>query len=148
MFAWHNETSKSHERGPPFALDQTLISHTVNIHSHTIGCLLFAWLPFHFYGNVYSEIENPQPLEALLFVLYFVGVALCFACSAWYVVRMMHLCMVCGKLIRSFSAAMYHGTFHHPPPLSATDSTSAASSCSCGEPASRRFISLSRAIRR
>ncbi|KAL1589725.1 hypothetical protein WHR41_01655 [Cladosporium halotolerans] len=62
MFAWHNET--------------------VNIHSHTIGSLLFAWLPYHFYANVYQEVDNSQPIDALLFVLYFTGVALCFACSA------------------------------------------------------------------
>jgi adiponectin receptor len=49
--------------------------------SHTIGYLLFAWLPFHFYADVCNEIEDPQSAGALLFVLYSIGVALCFACS-------------------------------------------------------------------
>jgi adiponectin receptor len=83
-------------------LYRTLTIHTVNIHSHTIGCLLFAWLPFHFYANVYNKIENPQPAEALLFVLYFIGVALCFACSAWFVVRMTEsIEMKTDKTVRS-----------------------------------------------
>ncbi|KAI7351800.1 hypothetical protein KC354_g12291 [Hortaea werneckii] len=54
----------------------------VNIHSHLIGSILFAWLPLHFYGTVYREVDNPQPIDFVLFALYFVGVALCFGCSA------------------------------------------------------------------
>ena len=54
----------------------------VNIHSQVIGCILFAWLPVHFYGTVYKEIDHPQPVDAVLFILYFLGVAVCFGCSA------------------------------------------------------------------
>ncbi|GAB7365418.1 hypothetical protein MBLNU230_g6496t1 [Neophaeotheca triangularis] len=63
MFAWHNET--------------------INIHSHTVGAALFAWLPVHFYTTTYQKATDPEPTEAVLFTLYFLGVAICFASSAW-----------------------------------------------------------------
>jgi adiponectin receptor len=54
----------------------------VNIHSHTFGAALFAILPFHFYYTLYLRIEEAQPADAAVFLLYFTGVAICFACSA------------------------------------------------------------------
>lgn len=57
---------------------------SVNIHSHAIGSALFAWLPFHFYTTVYQEVQGARPIDAVLFTVYFLAVAACFACSAWY----------------------------------------------------------------
>lgn len=54
----------------------------VNIHSHTFGATLFAILPLHFYYTLYQQVDNAQPIDAVIFLLYFTGVAICFACSA------------------------------------------------------------------
>jgi adiponectin receptor len=54
----------------------------VNIHSHTFGAALFAILPFHFYYTLYLHVEDAQPTDGVVFLLYFTGVAICFACSA------------------------------------------------------------------
>ncbi|THW60781.1 mPR-typeG-protein-coupled receptor [Aureobasidium pullulans] len=62
MLGWHNET--------------------INIHSHTFGAALFALLPFHFYYTLYQQTQDAQPIDAIVFILYFIGVAICFICSA------------------------------------------------------------------
>ncbi|KAI5271156.1 hypothetical protein E4T47_05480, partial [Aureobasidium subglaciale] len=59
-----------------------LISTVVNIHSHTLGAVLFALLPFHFLYTLYQHVETAQPIDAIVFTLYFLGVAICFTCSA------------------------------------------------------------------
>jgi adiponectin receptor len=61
-FRWHNET--------------------VNIISHIFGSIVFAGLPWHFYQYVYTQTRNVLPIDFILFTLYFVGVSICFACSA------------------------------------------------------------------
>ena len=80
-------------------------------------------------ANVYSEIANPLSIEALLFVLYFIGVALCFACSAWYFVQIMHCICLIGKLTHTCVAAMWHGTSRRQSHPSAIDLTSVVSYC-------------------
>ncbi|THY23186.1 mPR-typeG-protein-coupled receptor, partial [Aureobasidium pullulans] len=62
VLGWHNET--------------------INIHSHTFGAALFALLPFHFYYTLYQQTQVAQPIDAIVFTLYFIGVAICFICSA------------------------------------------------------------------
>ncbi|KAH0344239.1 mPR-typeG-protein-coupled receptor, partial [Aureobasidium melanogenum] len=62
MLGWHNET--------------------INIHSHTFGAALFAILPLHFYYTLYQNVRDAQPMDVVVFLLYFLGVAICFACSA------------------------------------------------------------------
>ncbi|KAG9613691.1 purine and uridine phosphorylase, partial [Aureobasidium melanogenum] len=63
IFRWHNET--------------------INIHSHSIGSIIFAIiLPLHFYFALYRNVPAAQPIDAAVFVLYFAGVASCFAVSA------------------------------------------------------------------
>lgn len=63
MFRWHNET--------------------INITSHFIGSVIFAIiLPLHFYFALYRNLPAAQPIDAAVFLLYFAGVACCFAVSA------------------------------------------------------------------
>ncbi|KAI5271167.1 mPR-typeG-protein-coupled receptor, partial [Aureobasidium subglaciale] len=58
-------------------------NETVNIHSHSIGSIVFlAVLPLHFYLNLYRHVPAAQPIDAVVFSVYFAGVASCFACSA------------------------------------------------------------------
>ncbi|THX28505.1 mPR-typeG-protein-coupled receptor [Aureobasidium pullulans] len=65
MFDWHNET--------------------VNIHSHSIGAIIFSIiLPFHFYTTLYQAVPEAQPIDGVVFLIYFAGVAACFACSALF----------------------------------------------------------------
>ncbi|TIA41993.1 mPR-typeG-protein-coupled receptor [Aureobasidium pullulans] len=65
MFDWHNET--------------------VNIHSHSIGAIIFSIiLPFHFYATLYQAVPEAQPIDGVVFLIYFAGVAACFACSALF----------------------------------------------------------------
>ncbi|KAH0025970.1 purine and uridine phosphorylase, partial [Aureobasidium melanogenum] len=61
----------------------TSIRDTVNIHSHSIGSIIFAIiLPLHFYFALYRNTPAAQPIDAAVFLLYFAGVASCFAVSA------------------------------------------------------------------
>ncbi|KAI4721283.1 mPR-typeG-protein-coupled receptor [Aureobasidium sp. EXF-10727] len=78
--AWQKPTAGSWKK----CLESMLNWHneTVNIHSHTLGAALFAILPFHFYYTLYRHIEDAQLIDAIVFVLYFIGVAICFTCSA------------------------------------------------------------------
>ncbi|KAH0194506.1 HlyIII-domain-containing protein, partial [Aureobasidium melanogenum] len=63
IFRWHNET--------------------INIHSHSIGSIIFAIiLPLHFYFALYRNVPAAQPADAAVFLMYFAGVASCFAVSA------------------------------------------------------------------
>ncbi|KAK3050667.1 hypothetical protein LTR09_008033 [Extremus antarcticus] len=62
MLCWHNET--------------------VNIHLHTLGSLLFLRFPLHFWITLFSRTEGATPGDAMVFIIYFLGVAVCFACSA------------------------------------------------------------------
>ncbi|KAG9529045.1 purine and uridine phosphorylase, partial [Aureobasidium melanogenum] len=63
IFRWHNET--------------------INIHSHSVGSIIFAIiLPLHFYFALYRNVPAAQPIDATVFLLYFAGVASCFAVSA------------------------------------------------------------------
>ncbi|KAG9756740.1 HlyIII-domain-containing protein, partial [Aureobasidium melanogenum] len=63
IFRWHNET--------------------INIHSHSIGSIIFAIiLPLHFYFALYRNVPAAQPVDAAVFLMYFAGVASCFAVSA------------------------------------------------------------------
>ncbi|KAF2480374.1 hemolysin-III related-domain-containing protein [Neohortaea acidophila] len=55
---------------------------TVNIHTHTFGCALFAVFPLHFYTRLYSKVDGAQPIDKTMFFVYFFGVAVCFACSS------------------------------------------------------------------
>ncbi|KAI5247050.1 mPR-typeG-protein-coupled receptor [Aureobasidium subglaciale] len=64
VLGWHNETT------------------VVNIHTHTFGAALFALLPFHFYYTLYQHVTTAQPIDAIVFTLYFLGVAICFTSSA------------------------------------------------------------------
>ncbi|THZ42664.1 mPR-typeG-protein-coupled receptor [Aureobasidium pullulans] len=65
MFDWHNET--------------------VNIHSHSIGAIIFSIiLPLHFYITLYQTVPEAQPIDGVVFLIYFAGVAACFACSALF----------------------------------------------------------------
>jgi len=57
-------------------------NETINIHSHIIGCVLFAAAPWHFYQNVYLHYPNATITDLALFSLYLLGVSVCFACSA------------------------------------------------------------------
>ena len=57
-------------------------NETVNIWSHLLGSLLFAALPWHFYHFVYTQVPGTLPIDLLLVTLYFLGVAVCFVCSA------------------------------------------------------------------
>lgn len=58
---------------------------SVNIHSHSIGAIIFSIiLPFHFYTTLYQAVPEAQPLDGVVFLIYFVGVAACFACSTLY----------------------------------------------------------------
>ena len=61
-----------------------LTSLQVNIYSHAIGSALFALLPAHFYFIMYSQVKGSQPIDLFLFTVYFLGVSVCFACSATY----------------------------------------------------------------
>lgn len=61
-FRWHNES--------------------VNILSHIAGSIIFAALPGHFYSFVYVRSPNALPQDFVLFTTYFIGVSICFACSA------------------------------------------------------------------
>lgn len=58
---------------------------SVNIHSHSIGAIIFSIiLPFHFYTTLYQAVPEAQPIDGVVFLIYFAGVAACFACSALY----------------------------------------------------------------
>lgn len=65
-FGWHNQT--------------------ININSHLIGALIFLLvLPVHFYKHVLQPLNDESAaIDALLFLTYFIGVAICFGCSAAY----------------------------------------------------------------
>lgn len=80
MLGWHNETSEQLKSTTFYVL--ILILLQVNIHSHTFGAALFAILPLHFYYTLYQNVHDAQPMDAVVFLLYFIGVAICFACSA------------------------------------------------------------------
>ena len=58
---------------------------SVNIHSHSIGAIIFSIiLPVHFYTTLYQALPEAQPIDGVVFLIYFAGVAACFACSALY----------------------------------------------------------------
>ncbi|THZ22272.1 mPR-typeG-protein-coupled receptor [Aureobasidium pullulans] len=58
---------------------------TVNTHSHSIGAIIFSIiLPFHFYTTLYQAVPEAQPIDGVVFLIYFAGVAACFACSALF----------------------------------------------------------------
>ena len=57
-------------------------TEAVNIQSHVIGCILFLFFPAHFYYNFYQHVKDARVIDAVLFIVYFLGVAICFACSA------------------------------------------------------------------
>ena len=58
---------------------------SVNIHSHSIRAIIFSIiLPFHFYTTLYQAVPEAQPIDGVVFLIYFAGVAACFACSALY----------------------------------------------------------------
>ena len=62
-------------------------NETINIDSHIIGGLVFASLPLHFFYVFYQDRSNATLTDFFLFTLYFEGVAVCFVCSARYVMR-------------------------------------------------------------
>ncbi|CAD0018511.1 unnamed protein product, partial [Aureobasidium pullulans] len=39
-------------------------------------------LPLHFYTTLYQAVPEAQPIDGVVFLIYFAGVAACFACSA------------------------------------------------------------------
>jgi predicted membrane channel-forming protein YqfA (hemolysin III family) len=83
MFRWHNETSVSLLKTVCQTLSVSLILFPVNIHSHSIGAIIFSFfLPLHFYFALYRSVPAAQPIDAAVFLLYFAGVTSCFAVSA------------------------------------------------------------------
>ncbi|KAF2151794.1 mPR-typeG-protein-coupled receptor [Myriangium duriaei CBS 260.36] len=95
VFEWHNET--------------------INMHSHLIGSVVFALLPIHFYFTLYRHIEVAQAIDAVLFIVYFFGVSICFACSAtchvvWnhspYAARFGNRLDYCGIVLLMWSASL------------------------------------------
>jgi adiponectin receptor len=55
----------------------------VNIQSHSLGAIIFSFcLPLHFYFALYRNLPAAQPIDAVVFSLYFAGVTWCFAISA------------------------------------------------------------------
>ncbi|CAD0107949.1 unnamed protein product, partial [Aureobasidium uvarum] len=82
MFRWHNETSMSLSYRIRTS-SMLLMLSLVNIHSHSIGAIIFSFfLPLHFYFALYRNVPAAQPIDAAVFLIYFVGVASCFAVSA------------------------------------------------------------------
>ncbi|GAM83420.1 hypothetical protein ANO11243_014080 [Dothideomycetidae sp. 11243] len=57
-------------------------NETINIHTHVAGSFIFALFPIHFYHTYYQHVAGAVAIDAVLFTIYFLGVSVCFACSA------------------------------------------------------------------
>ena len=57
-------------------------NQTINTYSHLLGCVMFIFLPWYFYENVYKYQQHGKAVDVLLISIYTTGVAICFAFSA------------------------------------------------------------------
>lgn len=70
------------------SLASLLYAHnqSINTYTHLAGCVLFICLPFYFYEHVYKHQPNSQMMDVWIISIYTTGVAVCFFCSAMWVI--------------------------------------------------------------
>lgn len=59
-----------------------LHNQTINIYSHLVGCVIFFSLPLYFYWYYFQPHPDAQIDDFIIFSVYALGVAVCFAFSA------------------------------------------------------------------
>lgn len=57
-------------------------NQTINSYSHVVGALVFVALPHYFFHYEFKINPGAQQLDLVVFNIYCLGVAVCFAFSA------------------------------------------------------------------
>lgn len=59
-------------------------NESVNIYTHLLGAIIFAALPFYMQSKVYAQQPNIELGDIVVFLIFFLSVAICFLLSATF----------------------------------------------------------------
>lgn len=87
------------------SLASLLYAHnqSINIYTHLVGCVFFLSLPFYFYEHVYKHQPNARIMDVWVVTIYTTGVAVCFSCSAMWVIRSIDILVFSRSISENFN---------------------------------------------